>query len=126
MWSAIIAGLFQNSLNCSLREFREETLNLISLRKEDVNNSLALVSKEMVFIFHSMNWDKVKLFRKRFKKLIVKNPTSENMGFSLLNSTEMNNLINFECVNDIKMYRKVIKELRKGFQLLDIMISSYQ
>lgn len=115
----------KNPLNCGLREFKEESLNQFVLHPDDVKKSLAYITSNMVFIIYLVSWEKICRFKKTFDILANLGTWTENSGFSILNYSEMKLLLNNEPVNGIVMYNKVIDELNKGFELLNIMLNSY-
>lgn len=111
-----------NPLNCGLREFREETLGIFCLTFDDVKNSHVLITEKMVFVIYSIDWSTMTKFKKRFTKLVNTKTKSENSGFRLLTQFDMRLLLTGKPVDNIVMYNKVIKELNKGFELLNIMV----
>lgn len=111
-----------NPLNCALREFREENFKICSLSVNDVQKSRVFLTQKMIFVLYMVDWSYITKFNKRFTKLANIKLRSENSGFKLLTSDDMRVLLTGKPINDIVMYNNVIKELNKGFELLNIMV----
>lgn len=102
----------ESCIDCAIREFNEESLNVFSIDKNQILENYAFYDEENMVIFARLELNNFEEIQKTFKKRLERNNHPEICGLVFLTSSQFTDLILKETgiingFESVRMYERI-------------------